>query len=1168
MSGEWKSTNGDAVERKTEDGMGGLASPTVYPLSVSNGGTGSSTTGGAWENLSGSSNWGDLIYGQSGGNPTVLPIGTPGQVLTVQNAGNPPNQPEWSTPASSGGTVTSVGTSSSATGFTLGGGPITTSGTIALSIPVPATAYNALTPMTTKGDLVYESATGVASRLPIGTTNQMLSVSSGVPAWTASSSSTLTTQGDMLYENSGSLARLAVGTANQAMFSSGTAPEWGTLPVGGGGTGQTTAGGAWSALSLETTAGDMTYATTAGAPVRLPIGTASQAMFTNSGATAPQWGTLPAAGGGTALTTQPTAQAASTYAAWDANSRMLSQGEYKQVANTLTSYSGITISASGTRIYTATSGGTLSFPATCPAGYVYTIINNTSGPGGAIIVQASGGAGNTIQTLQIGEGGVFICNTANATTAAGWSSWVFSYNGGVVAVARGGTGQTTAALAWSALSLETTAGDMTYATTAGAPVRLPIGSTSQMLSVVAGVPAWTASSSSTLTTQGDMLYEGSSALARLAIGTANQALFVNSGATAPQWGTLPVGGGGTGQTTAALAWAALSLQANAGDMTYATTAGAPVDLPIGVAGTVLVSTGSAPYWNTFAPNGTQLIYTANSSSEYGPVTSGYTLFITGSQTSVQVNLSDAVNTTQEIMNATTNCTVNVWSKYSSGLLLSLAPGTTGRFWCPYASYATADYTWAWYPNGSTNETAGGTTVLPLTQGGTGGSTAALGWAALSLQTTAGDLTYATTAGAPVRLPIGTANQAMFVNSGATAPQWGILPVAGGGIGSSTGPLFPWGPGISTATATLTSASNYHQVFEYAGSGTITMPTGLNNLQFKIWNITAYQVVIKSNSGVTMLTMNAYQTAFFLCTGTGTGVTPWLWEIGFEGDSTLGQTTGVLNINNGGTGTTSATVATTALAYAGWDSNGNLNANNFITGATTWPNSSGNYTIISSTCAVVQVVGTSGQINVTLLASPQVGRDYTIMNDSSNLVVVYNSSTIVSILATGQSARFICYDAAPLWDQVTMNTGPQYYVIYVNLPTAGNVYTAVPRNPLTPYYLLTPTTGSVFSIVFTSFSPNSIVIDNSNGQSSGGCTLQLPLYSTISYGIQYNITYYGTVLSALQISNYGGTGLVTLQGTTGKIGAVNLVMTLIDTGGTAYWGWVYTGTNSGIGTAAA
>jgi len=56
-----------------------------------------------------------------------------------------------------------------------------------------AAAYNALTPMTTTGDLVYESATNVASRLPIGSTGQVLTVVGGVPTWATTGAAALTT---------------------------------------------------------------------------------------------------------------------------------------------------------------------------------------------------------------------------------------------------------------------------------------------------------------------------------------------------------------------------------------------------------------------------------------------------------------------------------------------------------------------------------------------------------------------------------------------------------------------------------------------------------------------------------------------------------------------------------------------------------------------------------------------------------------------------------------------------------------------------------------------------------------------------------------------------------------------------------------------------------------
>jgi hypothetical protein len=66
------------------------------------------------------------------------------------------------------------------------------------------------------------------------------------------------------------------------------------LAIGNGGTGQTSANAAFNALSPLTTAGDLLYGGASGAGNRLGIGTASQILNVNSGATAPQWTSLSA----------------------------------------------------------------------------------------------------------------------------------------------------------------------------------------------------------------------------------------------------------------------------------------------------------------------------------------------------------------------------------------------------------------------------------------------------------------------------------------------------------------------------------------------------------------------------------------------------------------------------------------------------------------------------------------------------------------------------------------------------------------------------------------------------------------------------------------------------------------------------------------------------------
>src|ERR1700677_1313759 len=61
---------------------------------------------------------------------------------------------------------------------------------------------------------------------------------------------------------------------------------------------------------------------------------------------------------------------------------------------------------------------------------------------------------------------------------------------GVNSIAGGGTGQTTAAAAFNALSPMTTTGDMIYETSASTAARLSVGTNGQVLTVAAGIPTW------------------------------------------------------------------------------------------------------------------------------------------------------------------------------------------------------------------------------------------------------------------------------------------------------------------------------------------------------------------------------------------------------------------------------------------------------------------------------------------------------------------------------------------------------------------------------------------------------------------------------------------------------------------------------------------------------
>ena len=257
-------------------------------LAVANGGTGITTFGtgvatALGQNVTGS---GGIVLATSPTLTTPL-LGTPTSGTLTNCTG---------LPLSTGVTGT-LGISSGGTGQT-----------------TASAAFDALSPMTTVGDMIYEGTGPAATRLAIGTSGQILTVSGGIPSWQNAPASGVTTisfgSTGLTPSTATSGAVTVAGTlaiANGGTGSTSTtycnlaSNVTGTLPVANGGTGRTT-NTAYAVICGGTTTGGAEQSIAS-------VGTAGQVLTSNGAGALP---TFQAAGGssfpaGTRMSFQQTA---------------------------------------------------------------------------------------------------------------------------------------------------------------------------------------------------------------------------------------------------------------------------------------------------------------------------------------------------------------------------------------------------------------------------------------------------------------------------------------------------------------------------------------------------------------------------------------------------------------------------------------------------------------------------------------------------------------------------------------------------------------------------------------------------------------------------------------------------------------------------------------------
>ena len=286
---------------------------------------------------------------------------------------------------------------------------------------------------------------------------------------------------------SGGVTSLSGGTTGltPATATAGAVTLAGTLNVANGGTGQTTAGAAFNALSPITSTGDLIVGNGANSATRLGIGTngyvltvsggtavwaaASGGVSTFSGGTTGMTpssatsgaitlaGTLAVANGGTGVTAST---GANSVALRDANNNITANAYFNGFTSTAASGTLITLTLASTPVYfiSGSGGQIIKLPdaTTLPLGTIFSFNNNQSS--GAITVNNNS---NTLVVSVPSGAYVTVVLIANGTAAGSWDrhdqtpsnvSWstnTFDYpgsitsatwNGVIVATNRGGTG--------------------------------------------------------------------------------------------------------------------------------------------------------------------------------------------------------------------------------------------------------------------------------------------------------------------------------------------------------------------------------------------------------------------------------------------------------------------------------------------------------------------------------------------------------------------------------------------------------------------------------------------------------------------------------------------------------------------------------------------------------